>query len=59
MKYESGMQIIYDVLKKGVFVEFRGRSHYLDGPFSSQREAVRAAEDHCRRLGWQSDSKPS
>nr|WP_298098598.1 hypothetical protein [uncultured Shinella sp.] len=46
------MQIIYDVLKKGVFVEFRGRSQYLEGPFASQREAIRAAEDHCRRLGW-------
>lgn len=52
MKYESGMQIIYDVLKKGVFVEFRGRSHYLEGPFANQREAIRAAEDHCRKLGW-------
>ncbi|WP_421581000.1 hypothetical protein [Shinella sp. M31] len=47
------MQVIYDVLKKGVFVEFRGRSHYLEGPFQNQRDAVQAAEEHCRRLGWQ------
>nr|WP_314092868.1 hypothetical protein [uncultured Shinella sp.] len=53
MKYESGMQIIYDVVKKGVFIEFRNRSHYLEGPFPSQRDAIRAAEEHCRKLGWQ------
>ena len=52
VRYEVGMQIIYDVLKKGVFIEFRGVGHYLEGPFASQREAVRAAEDHCRRSGW-------
>jgi len=57
MKYESGMQIIYDVLKKGVFVEFRGRSHYLEGPFASQREAMRAAEDHCKSLGWSPEAQ--
>ena len=56
MKYESGMQIIYDVVKKGVFIEFRNRSHYLEGPFPSQRDAIRAAEEHCRKLGWQNES---
>lgn len=56
MTYENGMQIIYDVLKKGVFVEFRGRSHYLEGQYKSQREAIGAAEDHCRKLGW--DAEP-
>jgi len=57
MTYESGMQVIYDVLKKGVFVEFRGRSHYLEGPFQNQREAVQAAEELCRTLGWQIDQQ--
>ncbi len=57
MKYESGMQIIYDVLKKGIFVEFRGGSNYLEGPFATQRDAIRAVEDHCRRLGW-NDNRP-
>lgn len=52
MKYEPGMQIIFDVLSKGVFIEFRGIGHYLDGPFASQREAVKAAEEHCGKLGW-------
>lgn len=52
MKYESGMQIIYDVLKKGVFIEFRGRTEYLEGPFANQRAAMRAAEERCRELGW-------
>lgn len=57
MKYEPGMQIIYDVLRKGVLIEFRGVGHYLDGPFATQREAVRAAEDHCRELGWDDGQK--
>ena len=52
MKYEQGMHIIYDVLKKGVFIEFRGRSDYLPGPFSSQKDAISAAEDFCRAQGW-------
>jgi hypothetical protein len=52
MKYEPGMQIVYDVLQKGVFVEFRGSSHYLPGPFPDQKAAIRAAEEHCRSLGW-------
>ena len=52
MKYEQGMHIIYDVMKKGVLVEFRGTSHYLEGPFASQREAILAGENLCRRLGW-------
>lgn len=57
MKYEAGMQIIYDVVQKGVFIEFRGVGHYLEGPFASRSEAVRAAEDHCRTLGWDGTPK--
>ena len=52
MKYETGMHIVYDVLSKGVLVEFRGRSHYLAGPFKTQQEAMRAGEALCRELGW-------
>ena len=52
MNYENGMQIIYDVLKKGVLVDFRGQTHYLPGPFPSQREAIRAGESFCREQGW-------
>lgn len=51
MRLEAGMQIIYDVLTKGVFIEFRGVGHYLDGPFKTRLEAVRAAEEYCRKLG--------
>lgn len=54
MKYEHGMQIIYDVLKKGVFVEYRGQTNYLPGPFSSQKAAILAAEEFCRSRGWES-----
>lgn len=52
VKYEDGMQILYDVLSKGVFIQFRGKSDFLKGPFPNQREAIRAAEDYCRKLGW-------
>jgi hypothetical protein len=52
MKYEIGMHIVYDVLAKGVLVEFRGKSHYLAGPFKTQKEAIGAGEELCRKLGW-------
>ena len=52
MEYEHGMQIIYDVLKKGVFVVFRGKSEYLVGPFVNQREAIKAGEQYCLDRGW-------
>jgi hypothetical protein len=52
MKYEEGMQIIFDVLNKGVFVEFRGRTEYLAGPFPNQRAGIAAAEEYCRQHGW-------
>ena len=52
MKYEAGMYIIYDVLKKGVLIDFRDRTHYLPGPFASQRDAVKAGETFCREQGW-------
>ena len=51
------MQILYDVLSKGVFIQFRGKSDFLKGPFPNQREAIRAAEDYCRKLGW-GESRP-
>ncbi|MDC7259496.1 MULTISPECIES: hypothetical protein [unclassified Shinella] len=35
MKYEDGMQILYDVLSKGVFIQFRGKSDFLKGPFQT------------------------
>ena len=52
MAYEAGMQIIFDVLRKGVFVEFRGTSKYLEGPFPNRKAAIAAAEEHCRKRGW-------
>ncbi|MCJ8056879.1 hypothetical protein GB928_023745 [Shinella curvata] len=55
MKYEAGMQILYDVVSKGVFIQFRGRSEFLTGPFASRHEAILAAEDYCRRMGWGGD----
>jgi hypothetical protein len=58
MKYEPGMQIVYDVLKKGVLFEFRGLSYYLPGPFPNQKAAIAAAENHCRTLGWEPKRQP-
>ncbi|UNK36606.1 hypothetical protein MNR02_08770 [Shinella sp. H4-D48] len=52
MKYETGMQIVYDVLNKGILVEFRGQPHYFPGPFKTQKQAVSAGEALCRELGW-------
>lgn len=52
MKYEEGMHIVYDVLGKTVMVHFRGSIRDLPGPFSNQKEAIRAGEDVCRQLGW-------
>lgn len=52
MDEERELTIIYDVVKKAVFVEFRGNPYYLEGPFASRRDGVRAAEELCRSLGW-------
>ncbi len=52
MKYEDGMLILYDVVKKGVFIEFRGLSYYLPGPYAGQKEALAAGEELCRSMGW-------
>lgn len=43
VKYEDGMQILYDVLSKGVFIQFRSKSDFLKGPFqtSGRRYALR------------------
>ncbi len=52
MTEERELTIIYDVVKKAVFVEFRGNPYYLEGPFASRKDGVRAAEELCRSLGW-------
>lgn len=45
------MKIFYDVIKKGVFIEFRATSHYLSGPFPTRQSAITEAERFCRLLG--------
>lgn len=52
MKYEPDMQIMFDVVGKSALVVFRGASYYLNGPYGSRGEAVRAGEELCRRMGW-------
>ncbi len=56
MKYDDGMHILFDAVKKGVFAEFRGESHYLPGPFSNRSAAVAALEQRCPELGWSAPS---
>jgi hypothetical protein len=46
------MRILYDVISKGAFVRFRGKSEFLKGPFRNRQEAIRAAEKYCRSFGW-------
>jgi hypothetical protein len=57
MAYEAGMQIIFDVVNKGVFVEFRGKTEYLPGPFPNQKAAIAAAEEYCRKQGWEDSAE--
>jgi hypothetical protein len=52
MKYEAGMVILYDVVKKSVFIEFRDLTYYLPGPYPSHKEGVAAGEELCRSMGW-------
>ena len=47
----EGMTVIYDVIKKGVFIEFGGTSHFLEGPFPTRYHAIIEAERFCRSLG--------
>jgi hypothetical protein len=53
--YEPGMTIVYDVVSKSTFIHFRGKLHYLLGPFATRREAIAAGEAKCRELGWRPD----
>jgi hypothetical protein len=52
MAYELGMQIIFDVVGKAIFIQFRGQSAYLEGPYLNRKEAVLAGEEYCRKRGW-------
>ncbi|MGJ7043466.1 hypothetical protein J2Y63_006750 [Shinella sp. BE166] len=45
------MTIIYDVIKKGVFIEYQGKTEYLAGPFPTRNQAIAEAERFCRSLG--------
>lgn len=55
MGYETGMLIMYDVVTKAVFVEFRGQFHTLHGPDANRDLGIKAGEDFCRSKGWQSE----
>ena len=52
MKYEAGMQIIFDVVGKRAMIIFRGNLIDLAGPFANQAAAIAAGEQKCRELGW-------
>lgn len=57
MSVETKINIIYDVVGKGVFVEFNGRSHYLEGPFQNKKKAQEAVMLFCKSTGWPSGSE--
>jgi hypothetical protein len=57
MRYEPGMQIIWDVIAREVTVIFRGQVFNLLERFPSQEQGIAAAEERCRGLGWNPDAK--
>lgn len=46
----EGLTVIYDVIKKGVFIEYQGKTDYLEGPFPTRNQAITEAERFCRSL---------
>jgi hypothetical protein len=53
MRYEPGMQIIWDVIAREVTVIFRGQVFNLLDRFSNRETAIAVAEERCRALGWE------
>lgn len=53
MRYEQGMQIIWDVVAREVTVIFRGQAFNLLERFANEESGVAAAEERCRMLGWE------
>jgi hypothetical protein len=54
LRYELGMQIVYDLLSQMAVVSFREEITML-GPFKSQKLATEAGEKFCRDRGWIDD----
>lgn len=50
--YEDGMIIVWDQVSRGVAIVFRGKSHFMEGPFPDRKTGIHAAELYCTRLGW-------
>ncbi|KQY31843.1 hypothetical protein [Rhizobium sp. Root483D2] len=60
MAYEAGMLIMFDVVTKGVFVEFRNRFENLPGPYANRAVGIAAGEAYCHNLGWDgTETRPS
>jgi hypothetical protein len=57
MRYEPGMQIIWDVIAREVTVIFRGQVFNLLDRFSTREQGIAAAEERCRGLGWNPDAR--
>lgn len=57
VKYEDGMQILYDVLSKGVFIQLRGKSGFLKAPFQSSGRRYALRRTTAESSGW-GDSRP-
>jgi hypothetical protein len=56
MPYEAGMLVMFDVVSKSIFVEFRGMFTTLPGPFADRVTGIRAGEAYCLAMGWKPDS---
>ena len=57
--YEPGMRIGYDSKSKQVTVTFRGRVTTLNGEYETERAAIKAGEEYCRRNGWVDKPPPT
>ena len=52
MPKEQEMSIQYDSVTQECVVHFRGTRYVLPGKYRTDKEATKAAEAFCRRLGW-------
>lgn len=57
MTNEPSLQIIWDVITRGVVIIFRKSVIDLPGPFPDQITAMSAAEARCRELGWVNEER--
>jgi len=52
LRYEEGMQIIWDVITREIVVIFRGAVTTLLSKFETHQDGINAGEQICRNAGW-------